>query len=956
MTSASASVSHAASSPPLSHQQLAASTKASAAAASTSAVAAAVPAQSRLSVSSASRPRSSAAFASPTATFPAASAPASASASASASTRRSSPSRTVTLAAAPVVAPTGRSSLPLSPSATNRSRSDLTLRSDATDATDAAASPAAVATTTPTAITPSSLSQKRLLPASSPTVAATAPRPALLPSTQTNAQTTSATESNADMPTLTPVAPAKRGRGRPRKRDTAAAGQPGVEPAVKRGPGRPRKIPIEPVAQDLKPAAMLEVTPVKRGPGRPRKVVEPSQVVIKASPPLSASTAAPVAVPDAVPVKRGPGRPRKIVPTVQPAPSTAKIAGVPGASNAGNAGSTAGETAPRPRRSSSRSPVRPLPFVPIAPKPSLMDKGKERVHETDDAAAMPDQTTAVAAVPLPEKRGRGRPRKNPISPSVTRMRTLAPKGIPLAAAGSAAGSAVEQGSGSGSGSGSESGSTRLAAHATLPHSMDTLGSHSLRLEQSRRSRSQQINATAYGETLLDINSVARDATSNPASALVDFLEHPDDHTFNSLVKSLHHLELDTTIILTLLNILFPDTADLDSIQAVIDDPTAEWTPIANIPGLVCCLQVTSHSEGIYRVAWYSRPQVAVYIPVDDWDHFIYTITCSLVGQDYTIPLSQFLSAHHVRIGLPTDLPRQTMVLYSMLYDQSATCYRPRSIHDVLSVLDETANVPAESRHWLESHTTLFMAMGGRPQPPKSAAKVRSDEIVKYLVLCASKTVVRTGERQDDGAVAHLQALAALVLRTLLRRYQEASPDGYFAQIVGDILNKEPQTWLLSGTDDEPHDGSDQDHVPAAVAQRSPDGKQKQKQKRQLDHHGSVNATTKRSRHANTDTAAGPSSSSLGMLTVGQRAPGQSSTAPHESAAVAGGLMATQLRVLDIYSSVLGIVHTISQQVKPLLDAATADDGAGDVGDGAVTDIEDAVQRIRAQVDRLARLG
>ncbi|KAI8918829.1 hypothetical protein BC831DRAFT_516049 [Entophlyctis helioformis] len=385
MTSASASVSHAASSPPLSHQQLAASTKASAAAASTSAVAAAVPAQSRLSVSSASRPRSSAAFASPTATFPAASAPASASASASASTRRSSPSRTVTLAAAPVVAPTGRSSLPLSPSATNRSRSDLTLRSDATDATDAAASPAAVATTTPTAITPSSLSQKRLLPASSPTVAATAPRPALLPSTQTNAQTTSATESNADMPTLTPVAPAKRGRGRPRKRDTAAAGQPGVEPAVKRGPGRPRKIPIEPVAQDLKPAAMLEVTPVKRGPGRPRKVVEPSQVVIKASPPLSASTAAPVAVPDAVPVKRGPGRPRKIVPTVQPAPSTAKIAGVP------------------------------------APKPSLMDKGKERMRP-----------------------------------------------------------------------------------------------------------------------------------SNPASALVDFLEHPDDHTFNSLVKSLHHLELDTTIILTLL--------------------------------------------------------------------------------------------------------------------------------------------------------------------------------------------------------------------------------------------------------------------------------------------------------------------------------------------------------------------------------------------------------------------
>ncbi|KAI8918816.1 hypothetical protein BC831DRAFT_516039 [Entophlyctis helioformis] len=131
------------------------------------------------------------------------------------------------------------------------------------------------------------------------------------------------------MPTLTPVAPAKRGRGRPRKSDTAPAGQPGVEPAVKRGPGRPCKIPIEPVAQDLKPAAMLEVTPVKRGPGRPRKVVDPSQVVIKASPPLSASTAAPVAMPDAVPVKRGPGRPRKIVPTVQPAPSTAKITGVP---------------------------------------------------------------------------------------------------------------------------------------------------------------------------------------------------------------------------------------------------------------------------------------------------------------------------------------------------------------------------------------------------------------------------------------------------------------------------------------------------------------------------------------------------------------------------------------------------------------------------------------------------
>ncbi|KAI8929756.1 hypothetical protein BC831DRAFT_259863 [Entophlyctis helioformis] len=107
--------------------------------------------------------RSSTAFASLTAAFPAVSASASASASAS------------ILAVLCCRCSNWSPSLLPSPSASNRSRSDLTWHSDA------ASSSAAVATTTPASNTPPSRSQKRSLHASMPAVVATAPRSALLP-------------------------------------------------------------------------------------------------------------------------------------------------------------------------------------------------------------------------------------------------------------------------------------------------------------------------------------------------------------------------------------------------------------------------------------------------------------------------------------------------------------------------------------------------------------------------------------------------------------------------------------------------------------------------------------------------------------------------------------------------------------------------------------------------------
>jgi hypothetical protein len=73
----------------------------------------------------------------------------------------------------------------------------------------------------------------------------------------------------ADLSKVTPAAPIKRGRGRPRTRPLTPPLPEGVEPPPKRGRGRPRKHPLPGGAEPLP----------KRSRGRPPKVRSPEEVV-----------------------------------------------------------------------------------------------------------------------------------------------------------------------------------------------------------------------------------------------------------------------------------------------------------------------------------------------------------------------------------------------------------------------------------------------------------------------------------------------------------------------------------------------------------------------------------------------------------------------------------------------------------------------------------------------------